>query len=74
MCLVYLVVEHINCLFKNTMPTDKLIPRVAHFFPRIYKKLWISNIGLARNRFVRIKKATIHVFSCLIAYLIRYAM
>jgi len=28
--------------------------------------------GLARDRFVGIKKVTIHVFSCLIAYLIRY--
>jgi len=36
--------------------------------------LWISNIRLVRNRFVGIKKVTIHVFSCLIAYLIRYVM
>jgi Transposase DDE domain. len=48
-----------------------------------YKKRWsIERIfarlkemfGLARNRFVGIKKVTIHVFSCLIAYLIRYVM
>jgi len=36
------------------------------------KKLVIFD--LARNRFVGIKKVTIHVFSCLIAYLIRYVM
>jgi len=48
-----------------------------------YKKRWaIERIfarlkemfGLARNRFVGIKKVTIHVFSCLIAYLIMYVM
>ena len=48
-----------------------------------YKKRWsIERIfarlkemfGLARNRFVGIKKVTIYVFSCLIAYLIRYVM
>jgi hypothetical protein len=30
--------------------------------------------GLARDRFVGIKKVTIHVFSYLIAYLVRYVM
>jgi len=48
-----------------------------------YKKRWsIERIfarlkevfGLSRNRFVGIKKVTIHVFSCVIAYLIRYVM
>ncbi|MGC8587161.1 MAG: transposase [Candidatus Micrarchaeia archaeon] len=30
--------------------------------------------GLAKNRFVGIKKVTIHVFSCLLANLLEYVM
>ena len=29
---------------------------------------------MARNRFVGMKKVSIHVFSCLLAYAIRYVM
>ena len=40
---------------------------------RIFARLK-EMFGLARNRFVGIKKVTIYVFSCLIAYLIRYVI
>ncbi|MGC8662664.1 MAG: transposase [Candidatus Micrarchaeia archaeon] len=40
---------------------------------RIFSRLK-EVLGLARNRFVVIAKVTIFVFSCLIAYLMRYVM
>jgi IS5 family transposase len=40
---------------------------------RIFSRLK-EMFGLSNNRFVGIEKATIHVFSCLIAYLIKYVM
>ena len=37
---------------------------------------WLASerFGLSNNRFAGIGKVTIHAFSCLIAYLIKYAM
>ncbi|MGC9011338.1 MAG: transposase, partial [Candidatus Micrarchaeia archaeon] len=40
---------------------------------RIFSRLK-EIFGLARNRFVGIAKVTIFAFSCLIAYLVKYAM
>jgi hypothetical protein len=40
---------------------------------RIFSRLK-EVFGLAKNRFVGIRKFTIHVFSCLLAYLIKYVM
>ncbi|MEM3416116.1 MAG: transposase, partial [Candidatus Micrarchaeaceae archaeon] len=42
---------------------------VEHFFSRL-KEMF----GLAKNRFIGIKKVTIHVFSCLLANLLEYMM
>jgi len=58
--------------FKSEVPKDKDYGKrwaVERVFSRL-KEMF----GLARNRFVGIKKVTIHVFSCLIAYIIRYVM
>lgn len=40
---------------------------------RIFSRLK-EMFGLSRNRFVGMKKVTIHVFSCLIAYLVKYVI
>jgi Transposase DDE domain len=40
---------------------------------RVFSRLK-EMFGLAKNRFVGLKKVTIHVFSCLLAYLIKYVV
>ena len=40
---------------------------------RIFSRLK-EVFGMAKNRFVGLKKVSIHVFSCLLAYAIRYVM
>jgi hypothetical protein len=40
---------------------------------RVFSRLR-EMFGLLHNRFVGIKRVTIHAFSCLIAYLIKYVM
>lgn len=42
---------------------------IEHIFSRL-KEVF----GLAKNRFVGVKKVTMHVYSCLIAYLVAYLM
>jgi len=57
---------------KSEEPKDKDYKK-RWAIERIFAKLK-EMFGLAINRFVGIKKVTIHVFSCLIAYLTRYVM
>ena len=40
---------------------------------RIFSRLK-EVFGMAKNRFVGLKKVSIHVFSCLLAYAVRYVM
>ncbi|MEM3839146.1 MAG: hypothetical protein QXF01_01030 [Candidatus Micrarchaeaceae archaeon] len=42
-------------------PIERIFPRLKELF------------GLAKNRFIGIKKVAAHVFACLIAYWMRYA-
>ena len=57
---------------KSEVPKDREYGKRGAI-ERIFSRLK-EMFGLSRNRFVGIKKVTIHVFSCLIAYLVKYVM
>ncbi|MEM0094993.1 MAG: transposase, partial [Candidatus Micrarchaeaceae archaeon] len=57
--------------YKSKAPKDKDYGKrwsIERIFSRL-KELF----GLAKNRFIGIKKVAVHVFACLIAYWMRYA-
>ncbi|MGI0141208.1 MAG: transposase, partial [Candidatus Micrarchaeales archaeon] len=58
--------------YKSEMPKDPDYGKrwsVEHVFSRL-KEVF----GLEANRFFGLKKVTIHIFSCLLAHLLRYKM
>ncbi len=57
---------------KSEVPKDKEYGK-RWAIERIFSRLK-EMFGLSRNRFVGIKKVTVHVFSCLIAYLMTYVL
>ncbi|MGC8629274.1 MAG: hypothetical protein ACP5T4_03660, partial [Candidatus Micrarchaeia archaeon] len=58
--------------YKSKLPKDRDYGKRWAIEKDIFKDE--GSVGFAKNRFVGIKKVTIFAFSCLVAYLVMYAM
>ena len=56
--------------YKSSKPKDKEYGK-RWAIERIFSRLK-EVFGLAKNRFIGIKKVTMHIYSCILAYLLRY--